>query len=94
MDQTQTYGAKFKRKTICVIACQDVPNCSGEIDQVNIQYKIILGEYDQLSGLEEYPTESYMAVEVMGLQIPCRGGTINPEYGSISDNFLNSNLFR
>ena len=33
----------------CTQYCQDVPNCQGEIDQVNIQYKVILGEYDQLS---------------------------------------------
>jgi len=49
----------------CTQYCQDVPNCQGEIDQVNIQYKVILGEYDQLSQLEEYPTESYLAVEVI-----------------------------
>ena len=49
----------------CTQYCQDIPNCDGEISQLNIQYKIILGEYDQLSQLEEYPTESYLAVEVI-----------------------------
>ena len=33
--------------------------------QVNIQYKVILGEYDQLTQLEEYPPESYLVVEVV-----------------------------
>jgi len=33
--------------------------------EANIQYKVILGEYDQLSQLEEYPPESYLVVEVV-----------------------------
>jgi len=49
----------------CTQYCQDVPNCAGEIEQVRIQYKVILGEYDQLSQLEEYQTDSYLAVEII-----------------------------
>lgn len=49
----------------CTQYCQDVPHCVGEISQANIQYKVILGEYDQLSQLEEYPPESYLVVEVV-----------------------------
>ena len=46
----------------CTQYCQDVPNCQGEIDQVNIQYKVILGEYDQLSQVNPIAVCKYLLI--------------------------------
>jgi hypothetical protein len=48
----------------CTQYCKSLPACHGEVLQHEITYKVILGEYHQLFS-EEFPTDSYLAVEVI-----------------------------